>query len=90
MISPLNILLALAVPLSALAKPHASPNANMHHRDLALRARGDLQKRFSDTRFTYYAVGLGACGKYNQPSDFVSIRPFLCLSCADGVCRSSL
>jgi len=71
MISPLNILSVLLLSLSVLAKPHASPNANIH-RDLALRARGDLQKRggFSG-RFTWFADGLGACGKYNTPSQHI-------------------
>jgi hypothetical protein len=31
-----------------------------------------LEKRFSDARFTFYAAGLGACGKTNSGSDFVS------------------
>ncbi|KAI6099891.1 RlpA-like double-psi beta-barrel-protein domain-containing protein-containing protein [Pisolithus croceorrhizus] len=44
-----------------------------HHDDLAVRAPGDMKvwKRFDNARFTYYAVGLGACGQTNQPSDFI-------------------
>ncbi|KAH9038556.1 RlpA-like double-psi beta-barrel-protein domain-containing protein-containing protein [Lactarius pseudohatsudake] len=30
-----------------------------------------LAKRFDNARFTYYDVGLGTCGHYNKPSDFV-------------------
>lgn len=30
-----------------------------------------LEKRFDDARFTFFATGLGACGKTNSPSDFV-------------------
>ncbi|KAH8117489.1 RlpA-like double-psi beta-barrel-protein domain-containing protein-containing protein [Phellopilus nigrolimitatus] len=30
-----------------------------------------LSKRFSNARFTFYDVGLGACGKTNSPSDFI-------------------
>jgi len=63
--------------LAALAAPIASAlhigNSN-HHRDIAHRAPGEMHvydKRFSNTRFTYYDVGLGACGKYNVASDFI-------------------
>jgi len=43
--------------------------------DLAVRAPGDLDKRsFSNSRLTYYAVGLGACGSINQPGDYVCGR----------------
>lgn len=43
------------------------------HTQLAPRSRGDLNvhKRFSATRWTFYDVGLGACGKHNVPSDFI-------------------
>ena len=30
-----------------------------------------LERRFDDARFTFYAAGLGACGKTNSGSDFV-------------------
>jgi len=30
-----------------------------------------LEKRFDGATFTYYAAGLGACGKVNNPSDFI-------------------
>lgn len=31
-----------------------------------------LERRFDDARFTFYDAGLGACGKTNSGSDFVS------------------
>ncbi|TFY78016.1 hypothetical protein EWM64_g5993 [Hericium alpestre] len=30
----------------------------------------DFGKRDDNVLFTYYNVGLGVCGRYNQPSDF--------------------
>jgi len=30
-----------------------------------------LQKRFDGAEFTYYAAGMGACGKVNKASDFI-------------------
>ncbi|KAG1762453.1 hypothetical protein EDD22DRAFT_891572 [Suillus occidentalis] len=42
--------------------------------DLAVRAPGDVdmyKRDFTNARFTYYAVGLGACGTTNQPGDFI-------------------
>ncbi|KIM26360.1 hypothetical protein M408DRAFT_195993 [Serendipita vermifera MAFF 305830] len=51
---------ALAAPLLAFAAPT----------DLAKRAPGELSKR-TPGRATYYAVGLGACGQYNVPGDFI-------------------
>ena len=35
----------------------------------------ELEKRFDNARFTLYDAGMGACGKYNSNSDFVS-APF--------------
>ncbi|KAJ3773833.1 RlpA-like double-psi beta-barrel-protein domain-containing protein-containing protein [Lentinula raphanica] len=47
-------------------------NANLAKREAAsFRRETSLEKRFDDARFTYYAVGLGACGQTNQPSDFI-------------------
>jgi len=58
-------LLFLALPL-ALADhlPH------VNHRDLAKRAKGDLEKR-GNARWSFYSTGLGACGGYNSDSDFI-------------------
>ncbi|KAG0698631.1 hypothetical protein DFH29DRAFT_810081 [Suillus ampliporus] len=44
------------------------------HQDLAQRARGDVdihKRSFNNARFTFYEVGLGACGQYNYPGDFI-------------------
>ncbi|KAF8968394.1 hypothetical protein BDZ97DRAFT_1655061 [Flammula alnicola] len=45
----------------------------MGHKGVARRMNGDMQlaKRFSGTRWTFYDVGLGACGQTNVASDFV-------------------
>jgi hypothetical protein len=42
--------------------------------DLSVRASGDVdmyKRDYPNSRFTFYAVGLGACGSVNQPGDFV-------------------
>ncbi|KAG2041797.1 RlpA-like double-psi beta-barrel-protein domain-containing protein-containing protein [Suillus americanus] len=42
--------------------------------DLAVRGPGDVdmyKRDYANSRLTYYAVGLGACGTTNQPSDFI-------------------
>jgi hypothetical protein len=44
------------------------------HQELAQRARGDMgihKRGFDNARFTFYDVGLGACGQYNSPGDFI-------------------
>ncbi|KAJ3473943.1 hypothetical protein NLI96_g12739 [Meripilus lineatus] len=45
----------------------ASPGDELMERD----TNTHLAKRFSNARFTWYNVGLGACGRTNVPSDFV-------------------
>ncbi|KZT03488.1 uncharacterized protein LAESUDRAFT_729065 [Laetiporus sulphureus 93-53] len=69
------ILASLVVPL--VAAGHLN-RFNLHRRHDALARNAtsgltNLAKRqsFSDARFTYYAVGLGACGQTNVPSDFI-------------------
>jgi hypothetical protein len=45
-----------------------------HHQELAQRARGDVgihKRAFDNARFTFYDVGLGACGQYSSPGDFI-------------------
>ncbi|KAJ7940822.1 plant expansin [Mycena leptocephala] len=60
-------LLVLALPFVSASH---QPNAN--HRELAKRAKGDLNKRsFSGARWTFYSTGLGACGQWNTDSDFI-------------------
>jgi len=39
--------------------------------NLTVRVPGTLQRRFDQARFSFYAVGLGACGKTNVASDFI-------------------
>lgn len=65
-------LLSSFLPFAALAQGHRGPDYKRHH-EIAKRSSGDMQlhKRFSNARFTYFAVGLGACGRYNVPSDFI-------------------
>ncbi|KAG2061669.1 hypothetical protein BDR06DRAFT_947146 [Suillus hirtellus] len=44
------------------------------HQEVAIRARGDvdvLKRSFDNSRFTFYDVGLGACGDTSVPSDFI-------------------
>ncbi|KAG2035833.1 hypothetical protein BDR03DRAFT_899503 [Suillus americanus] len=44
------------------------------HQELAQRARGDVgihKRAFDNARFTFYDVGLGACGQYSSPGDFI-------------------
>lgn len=44
------------------------------HQELAQRARGDVgihKRAFANARFTFYDVGLGACGQYSSPGDFI-------------------
>ncbi|TDL27551.1 hypothetical protein BD410DRAFT_782657 [Rickenella mellea] len=64
-------LLTVTLPFTALAGSHDT--LHRRHHDIAKRASGDVQlhKRFSNARFTFYDVGLGACGIYNKPSDFI-------------------
>lgn len=65
----LTAVLALTLPLFTLAE-HLGPSRR--HNALAHRKRGDVElfKRTSG-RATFYAVGLGACGKWNNPGDFI-------------------
>ncbi|GLB35356.1 hypothetical protein LshimejAT787_0209210 [Lyophyllum shimeji] len=67
-----SLSLLLAAPLAAWANPHGHTHANRHV-EIAKRHSGDVQlhKRFSSARWTFYDVGMGACGKYNVESDFI-------------------
>jgi len=64
--------LSVALPLLALADGHGHAR---RHDSIARRARGDVsefeKRSFTNARFTFYDVGLGACGKNNVPSDFI-------------------
>ncbi|KAI6028441.1 hypothetical protein F5J12DRAFT_805432 [Pisolithus orientalis] len=72
--SPLCGLLFLVASLAATANGHA-PYWSRRHQEVAKRARADvdLHKRqtFTNARFTFYDVGLGACGQTNVPTDFI-------------------
>jgi hypothetical protein len=53
---------------------HGSPWSRRHNSniDVGVAQRNTaLEKRFDGARFTYYAAGLGACGKVNIASDFI-------------------
>ena len=51
------------------------------HNDVArAHQNASLRKRFDNCRFTFFDAGLGACGKVNEGSDFVSISLYECLS----------
>ncbi|KAF9221100.1 hypothetical protein BS17DRAFT_768873 [Gyrodon lividus] len=60
--------LSLALPFAI-----ASPFARRHH-EVANRARADVdihQRSFTGARFTFYDVGLGACGIWNGRNDLI-------------------
>jgi hypothetical protein len=65
-------LLGLSALSLVAAELHGSFNPH-RHRDIAHRSKGDMQlhKRIDNSRWTFYDVGLGACGKVNQPGDFI-------------------
>ncbi|KAG8690463.1 hypothetical protein FRC08_010524 [Ceratobasidium sp. 394] len=53
---------------AVVAANHGHILHRSHHHDITERSEHHLQKRFGG-RATYYQTGLGACGKYNNPSD---------------------
>ena len=62
---------ALAAALVSADSPsHDHVGRRRHNFGLAERS---VEKRFDDTRFTYFAVGQNACGSFDQDSDFVSL-----------------
>jgi len=64
-------LASVAIPLAV----NADQNLKARHHDIAARSESNstLTKRaqFSNTRFTFFDVGLGACGKWSKASDFM-------------------
>ncbi|PPR04976.1 hypothetical protein CVT24_010434 [Panaeolus cyanescens] len=68
-----NSLTFVAAGLAAVAGVSAYSPPRAIYSELAKRADGDvqLQKRFSGTRWTFFDVGLGACGKVNVETDFI-------------------
>jgi len=62
--------LLFAALFSVVSAAHTRPQG-AGHKDVIRRSRQtDVAKRDS-MRFTYYVVGLGACGGFNVPSQFV-------------------
>ncbi|OJA17778.1 hypothetical protein AZE42_06597 [Rhizopogon vesiculosus] len=59
--------------------PFTSGSTHAHirrdsHQEVARRARSNVnvhKRGFDNTRFTFYDVGLGACGQYSSPGDFI-------------------
>jgi len=64
-----TLVLSLVLPYLALGDKHGSKLARRHN-GVAVRPRGDLQKR-TNGQATWFNVGLGACGQWSQPSDFI-------------------
>lgn len=63
--------LSVLLPFATAGQHGRSARHSRHNADLMKRQSGDVQKRFEGTRWTYFAVGLGACGKINVASDFI-------------------
>ncbi|KAG2349576.1 hypothetical protein BDR05DRAFT_871333 [Suillus weaverae] len=64
--------LSAIIPFS-FANTHGN-HWGRRHQEVAIRARGDvdvLKRSFDNARFTFYDVGLGACGSYSAASDFI-------------------
>ncbi|EPQ58420.1 hypothetical protein GLOTRDRAFT_137140 [Gloeophyllum trabeum ATCC 11539] len=54
-----------------LSKRHHTGRSRLDDRETREIHTFQFEKRFDNARFTYYADGLGACGNYNQPGDFI-------------------
>ncbi|KAG1821104.1 RlpA-like double-psi beta-barrel-protein domain-containing protein-containing protein [Suillus subaureus] len=66
------LLVSVVLPLTVSAT-HVHDKRG-RHQELAQRARGDVgihKRTFDNARFTFYDVGLGACGQYSSPGDFI-------------------
>ncbi len=72
-----SIVTVLFFTLVQLISAQSHLNRNSHEKrfpgSLQRRHTTHLAKRFANARFTYYVVGLGACGHRNKPSDFVRL-----------------
>ncbi|KAF7322825.1 hypothetical protein HMN09_00061900 [Mycena chlorophos] len=64
---PLSLLLLLASATGASARAFSAFRSN----DTDATLGREIQKRYSDARFTYFDTGLGACGGTNVASDFI-------------------
>ena len=73
---------------------HGSPWFRRHNSNIDVgvaQHNTALKKRFDGAQFTYYAAGLGACGKVNTGSDFVSSFVYECfLRVGNSMIRRSL
>ncbi|KAG1803564.1 uncharacterized protein HD556DRAFT_589532 [Suillus plorans] len=76
----LSVLLSFVLSWCSVSASSAHQFQRRHHDGkrlnsaLAVRDSGDVdmyKRDFPNSRFTFYAVGLGACGKVNQDSDMV-------------------
>ncbi|GBE82443.1 hypothetical protein BKA93DRAFT_760932 [Sparassis latifolia] len=75
----LGALLSITLPFVAANPRNAHGNSlGRRHDEVARRARGDLARRqatvngpYANSRFTFYAVGLGSCGITNVESDYI-------------------
>ncbi|KAG1756455.1 RlpA-like double-psi beta-barrel-protein domain-containing protein-containing protein [Suillus paluster] len=74
----LSLLISLALSWCSVLASNAHQVRRHHAKrlnpDLAVRVSGDVdmyKRDFPNSRFTYYADGLGACGSTNQPGDFI-------------------
>lgn len=65
---------ALVLSLGTLAAAGNHESFKRHHVGPArLDQNHTLSKRFDNARFSFYETGMGACGKYNNDGDFVSL-----------------
>jgi len=69
----LSVALASAEHLGHAARSHhLSKRVEVPRSEQNVTIEGrSLEKRFSNARFSFYQTGLGACGKYNNPGDFI-------------------
>lgn len=75
----LTFLFVLLASSSVLAHSGAHEHKRLEnsrrHAAVNIAQRNDtheLQKRFDNTRFTFFVVGQNACGSFDHDSDFVS------------------
>jgi len=70
-----RLLLSPCVFLTVFILPFVMAHWSNHHQEVARRGRGDVdiykRQYYSNSRFTWYDVGLGACGATSAPSDFI-------------------
>ena len=78
---------------------HGDRWSRRHNEVARAQQNASLQKRFDDCKFTVFSAGLGACGKNNEDSDFVSFSLYECLSwqfndyvdrCSQSGCKTRL